>query len=186
MTMGSQDFHVTRLNHSHDLITIQRVELGENTCPQEILINNVFNYSDTAENITLSYECRSRGLTNHSFNCKRDGRKTFAMLIKSNENECGAEKIEIPVEKKAFEELMSGNAVLNETLVQPFDMKYFAYERYCRECKDSDGRCGSNKDSPAIFACYCRDRPHQLKCERSKPGIPSYFHSRLTLSESYS
>ncbi|XWS37634.1 hypothetical protein CRYUN_Cryun19dG0061600 [Craigia yunnanensis] len=167
MTVGSQDFYVVHLNQSRGLITIQRVQFGEIICPQEILINNVFNYSDTSKNITLRYDCGRRGLTNESFTCKKDGRETFAMLFKSNENECGGEKVQIPVEKKAFEELMRGIAALSETLVQPFDMKYFAYEEYCRECKDSGGRCGSNDTSPAIFACYCRDRPHQIKC---KPG----------------
>ncbi|XP_022766010.1 LEAF RUST 10 DISEASE-RESISTANCE LOCUS RECEPTOR-LIKE PROTEIN KINASE-like 1.2 [Durio zibethinus] len=169
MTMSSQEFLVLYLNSSHGLITIQRVEFEENTCPQEVLINNSFNYSDTAENITLSYGCQSGELTNHSFTCKKDGSETFAMLFKSNESECDGEKVEIPIGNKAFDEFMRGIAALNETLVQPFDIKYFAYDHYCRQCKHSGGRCGSNKTSPGTFVCYCRDRPYQLICKRSEP-----------------
>ncbi|XWS37636.1 hypothetical protein CRYUN_Cryun19dG0061800 [Craigia yunnanensis] len=92
------DSHIAAM--SRGLITIQRVEFGENTCPQEILINDVFKYSDIAENIILSYDYGSRGLTNHSFTCKKNGRATFAMFFKSNDNECGGEKVKVPVEKR--------------------------------------------------------------------------------------
>ncbi|XP_022766020.1 LEAF RUST 10 DISEASE-RESISTANCE LOCUS RECEPTOR-LIKE PROTEIN KINASE-like 2.1 [Durio zibethinus] len=176
MTMSSQEFLVLYLNSSDRLITIRRVEFGENTCPQEVLIKNSFNYSDTAENITLSYGCRSRELANHSLTCKKNGRETLVMLFKSNENECGGEKVEIPVGNKAFDEFMRGTASLNETLVQPFDMKYVAYDAYCRQCKHSSGRCGSNNTLPGTFVCYCRDRPHQLTCKRSEPGSRFSFN----------
>ncbi|XWS60926.1 hypothetical protein CRYUN_Cryun07bG0080400 [Craigia yunnanensis] len=179
MTISSQEFQLVHLNQSRGLITIQRVEFGKNTCPEEILINNIFNYSDTAENITLFYNCQSG---DHSFTCKKEGSEGFTMFFKNDGDKCGAEKVEIPVGSKALDELKRGITALNETLVQPFDMKYFAYDEYCRQCKDSGGRCGSNKDLPAAFVCYCPDRPHQLiKCE---PGmLASVFHSLLTLSE---
>ncbi|XVF09558.1 hypothetical protein REPUB_Repub07fG0104400 [Reevesia pubescens] len=169
ITISSQEFQLMHLNQSRGLMTIQRV--GLNTCPEEILINNAFNYSETAQNITLFYGCRSRGLANHNFTCEKEGSEKSAVFFKIGENECrGAENVEIPVGNKAFDELMRGTADLNGTLFQPFDMKYFAYEVYCRQCKDSYGRCGSEKDSPTTFACYCRDRPHLLKCDYGKSG----------------
>ena len=182
ITISSQEFQLVHLNQSRGLMTIQRVEFGENTCPGEILINNVFNYSETAENVTLFYNCQRGVLANHILTCKKEGSEASAMFFKNDGDTCGAEKVEIPVESKALDELKRGIAALNETLVQPFDMKYFGYDGYCRQCKQSGGRCGSNKDSPAIFACYCRDGPHQLKCEAGMPA--SVFHSLLTLSES--
>ncbi|XVF12290.1 hypothetical protein REPUB_Repub08aG0103000 [Reevesia pubescens] len=184
MSINSQEFQLLRLTQSVGLMKIQRLGFGENTCPEEILINNVFNYSHTAQNITLFYGCRNRGLAaNHSFTCKKGGSERFAVFFKNDENECEGEKVKIPVGKTAFDELMGGIAVLNETLVQPFDMKYFAYDDYCRQCKLSGGRCGSSKDSPTTFACYCRDRPHQLKCHAGPGGMPvSYLHSPLTLT----
>ncbi|XVF53878.1 hypothetical protein PTKIN_Ptkin05aG0135000 [Pterospermum kingtungense] len=167
MTLGSQEFQVMNLNQSGGLITIRRMEFGDNyTCPQEILINNAFNYTETSENITLFYNCRSRGL---AYTCKENGRERSVSWFKTNEYECDdGEKVEIPVGKKAFDELMNGFASLNETLLEPFDMKYFAYDDYCKQCKDSGGRCGSKQDSPLTFLCYCRDGPHQLKCKTGK------------------
>ncbi|XVF53880.1 hypothetical protein PTKIN_Ptkin05aG0135200 [Pterospermum kingtungense] len=174
MTLGSQEFQVMNLNQSGGLITIRRMEFGDNyTCPQEILINNAFNYTKTSENITLFYNCRSRGL---GYTCKKGGRERSVSWFKSNEHECDAdgEKVEIPAGKKAFDELMNGLASLNETLLEPFDMKYFAYDDYCKQCKDSGGRCGPKQDLPSKFLCYCHDRPHQLKCKTGMPA--SYFH----------
>ncbi|XVE64029.1 hypothetical protein DITRI_Ditri07aG0068600 [Diplodiscus trichospermus] len=170
MTISFQEFQLLHLNKSHGLITIRRMELGENTCPWQILVNNVFNYSDTAKSVTLLYDCGSRGITNHSFICEKDGSERFGVLSENNGNECGGEKVEIPVGNKAFDELMSGITLLNETLARPFDMKYFAYDGYCKQYKHSGGRCGSNKDMPLVFACYCRDQPQQFKCQ-SKSGF---------------
>ncbi|KAA3455766.1 LEAF RUST 10 DISEASE-RESISTANCE LOCUS RECEPTOR-LIKE PROTEIN KINASE-like 2.1 [Gossypium australe] len=84
MILGSQDFQVLHLNQSRDLLTIKRVELNS-TCPHQILITNLFNYSETAENIILH----------------------------------------------------------------------------------SGGRCGSNESLPSALLCYCRDRPHRLKCQHA-------------------
>ncbi|XWS48279.1 hypothetical protein CRYUN_Cryun13aG0061600 [Craigia yunnanensis] len=165
MTIISQEFQLVHLNQARGLMTIQRVQFGENTCPEEILINNVFDYSETAENDTLFYDCQSGVLANHSFTCKKEGSEASAMFFKNDGDTCGPEKVEIPVGSKALDELKRGIADLNETLVQPFDMKHFGYDGYCRQCKESGGSCGSNKDQTAIFACYCRDGPHQLTCE---------------------
>ncbi|KAK8483287.1 hypothetical protein V6N13_016978 [Hibiscus sabdariffa] len=161
LTLSSQEFRVLYLNASHGLLTIQRLNLS--TCPRQISITSAFNYSETAENITLLYDCRSSGLqSNHSFNCTRNGRETspVTVLVKDEENNC-SEKVEIPVGAKASDDPFPA---VNETLLQPFYMKYFAYEQYCRQCKDSGGRCGSNESLPAAFACYCRDGPHQIHC----------------------
>ncbi|KAK9045306.1 hypothetical protein V6N11_059192 [Hibiscus sabdariffa] len=162
LTLSSQEFRVLYLNASHGLLTIQRLDLT--TCPGEISITSAFNYSETAENVTLLYGCRSTGLqSNQSFYCTRGGREEFPVLVKDEENECG-EKVEIPVGAKAFDDLMNGFPAVNETLLEPFYMKYFAYEQYCKQCKDSGGRCGSNQSIPAAFACYCPDGPHQIHC----------------------
>ncbi|XVE58806.1 hypothetical protein DITRI_Ditri04bG0198500 [Diplodiscus trichospermus] len=170
MTISSQEFQLVHLTPSRGLMTIQRVKSGENTCPKEILITNVFNYSETAENITLFYGHRGEALANHSFTCEKEGtEEVMTMFFKNDEEKLSDEKVEIPVGRKAPDELKRGIAALNETLFRPFDMKYFAYEEYCRQCKQSGGRCGSKKDSPSVFACYCRDRPHQIKC---KTGMP--------------
>ncbi|KAH1091538.1 hypothetical protein J1N35_018795, partial [Gossypium stocksii] len=123
MTLGSQDFQVLHLNQSRDLLTIKRVELNS-TCPQQILITNLFNYSETAENITLFYDCRSRGGSNHSFSCRKGGREMFPVLFKEDENDCdgSSEKVEIPVGKKAFDDLMSGTSAVTEK----FNRNYIA------------------------------------------------------------
>ncbi|KAK8525901.1 hypothetical protein V6N12_020388 [Hibiscus sabdariffa] len=172
LTLSSQEFRVLYLNASHGLLTIQRLNLS--TCPRQISITSAFNYSETAENITLLYDCRSSGLqSNHSFNCTRNGRETspVTVLVKDEENNC-SEKVEIPVGAKASDDPFPA---VNETLLQPFYMKYFAYEQYCRQCKDSGGRCGSNESLPAAFACYCRDGPHQIHCHH-EPGVAVVHH----------
>ncbi|KAA3455763.1 LEAF RUST 10 DISEASE-RESISTANCE LOCUS RECEPTOR-LIKE PROTEIN KINASE-like 1.2 isoform X1 [Gossypium australe] len=149
MTLSSQEFYVLHLNRSHGLLTIKRVELN-NTCPQTILINNAFNYTETAENITL-------------------------------------EQVEIPIGKKAFDDLIGGISTVNESLLEPFDIKYFAYDDYCKECEDSGGRCGYKQTETSLFACYCRDHPHTTKCHEGGSGsnlgrklaigniLPSFF-----------
>ncbi|TYG90229.1 hypothetical protein ES288_A12G164900v1 [Gossypium darwinii] len=60
MTLGSQDLQVLHLNRSHGLFTIKRVELNS-TCPQQILIMDLFKRFGTTENITPSYDCQRRG-----------------------------------------------------------------------------------------------------------------------------
>ncbi|KAL4362737.1 hypothetical protein GQ457_04G012190 [Hibiscus cannabinus] len=169
LTLSSQEFRLLHLNASRGLLTIQRLDL--NTCPGQISITSAFNYSETAENITLLYGCPSSGLqSNHNFNCTRNGREELLVLAKDEENNC-SEKVEIPVGAKAFYDLMNGFLAVHETLLEPFDMKYFAYEQYCRQCKDSGGRCGSNESLPAAFACYCRDGPHQIHCRHGNSSF---------------
>lgn len=194
LKMGSQQFRLMNLNPSRGLMTIQREQLGFGqsnnniTCPQQILITAAFNYSDTAENITLSYGCRnrSRGLTNHSFFCKKDGFQISATWILNESNignECdgGGEKlVEIPVGKRALDELKFGvNSNLTEALLETFDVKYYAYDETCKQCKDSGGRCGSNEKFQTTFACYCRDGPTLFECkpfqETSKSSIVFYL-----------
>ncbi|TYI09288.1 hypothetical protein ES332_A09G062300v1 [Gossypium tomentosum] len=175
MTLASQHFQVLRLNQSRDSLTIKRVELNS-TCPQQILITNLFNYSETAENIILLYDCRSRGGSNYSFSCRKGGREMFPVLFKEDENDCdeSSEKVEIPVGKKAFDNLMSGTSAVNESLIEPFDMRYFSYGVYCKLCRHSGGRCGSNESLHPVLLCYCRDRPHRLKCQHAH-GMPCFF-----------
>ncbi|XP_039031350.1 LEAF RUST 10 DISEASE-RESISTANCE LOCUS RECEPTOR-LIKE PROTEIN KINASE-like 2.1 [Hibiscus syriacus] len=163
LTLSSQRFRVLNLNASFGLLTIQRVDL--NTCPREILITDAFNYSFSAENITLFYGCRLRGL--QPFSCTRDGREASPVFV-VDENECdgSTEKVEIPVGKQAFHDLINGITSVNESLLQPFNMRYFAYEEYCKLCKDSGGGCGSNETvSSGGFVCYCRDHPHIFRCD---------------------
>ncbi|KAK6249683.1 hypothetical protein SCA6_003688 [Theobroma cacao] len=90
------------------------------------------------------------------------------MFFKNDENPRGkycGEEVEVPVEKKARDGLMSGTRALDKTLPEPFETKYFADDNYRRQCKDSGGRCGFNTTSTKVFVCYCRDRPHLIKCE---------------------
>ncbi|XP_012484276.1 LEAF RUST 10 DISEASE-RESISTANCE LOCUS RECEPTOR-LIKE PROTEIN KINASE-like 2.1 [Gossypium raimondii] len=174
MTLSSQEFYVLHLNRSHSLLTIRRVELN-NTCPQPILMNNAFNYTETAENIKLVYDCRSRGGPNHRFSCRKGGKETSLMFFKEDENECigNSEQVEIPIGKKAFDDLIGGISTVNESLVQPFDIRYFAYDPYCKHCKDSGGRCGHNQTETSAFVCNCRDKPHLLECNQGRSGSNS-------------
>ncbi|KAK8278746.1 hypothetical protein V6Z12_D09G064400 [Gossypium hirsutum] len=171
MTLSSQEFYVLHLNRSHGLLTIKRVELN-NTCPQPILMNNAFNYTETAENITLFYDCRSRGGPNHRFSCRKGGKETSLMFFKEDENECigYSEQVEIPIGKKAFDDLIGGISTVNESLVQPFDIRYFADDPYCEHCKDSGGRCGYNRTVTSAFVCYCRDKPYILELNQGRRG----------------
>ncbi|TYI64060.1 hypothetical protein E1A91_D09G060600v1 [Gossypium mustelinum] len=182
MTLSSQEFYVLHLNRSHGLLTIKRVELN-NTCPQPILMNNAFNYTETAENITLFYDCRSRGGPNHRFSCRKGGKETSLMFFKEDENECigNSEQVEIPIGKKAFDDLIGGISTVNESLVQPFDIRYVAYDPYCKHCKDSGGRCGYNQTETSAFVCYCRDKPHLFKCNQGRRG--SNLGRKLAIEE---
>ncbi|EOY21083.1 Kinase superfamily protein, putative [Theobroma cacao] len=171
ITISSQEFQVVHLNQTHGLMTIQRVESEENTCPEEIFTYDVFNYSDTAANITLLYGCPSRGFADNSFTCKKDQSETFAVFGNNDEYHCRGKVVEVPVEKKARDELIRGTRALDKTLFEPFEMRYFAFDDYCRQCKNSGGRCGSNKTLTAVFLCYCRDHPYPIKCERGGKGF---------------
>ncbi|MBA0799899.1 hypothetical protein Gohar_010382, partial [Gossypium harknessii] len=90
------------------------------------------------------------------------------MFFKEDENECigNSEQVEIPIGKKAFDDLIGGISTVNESLVQPFDIRYFAYDPYCKRCKDSGGRCGNNQTVTSAFVCYCRDKPRIHKCNQ--------------------
>ncbi|OMO51756.1 hypothetical protein CCACVL1_29611 [Corchorus capsularis] len=182
VTISSQEFQLLHINQSFWLMTIQRPELGEDTiCPKRVLIDDVFNYSDTTVNMTLSYgNCRSRAAANHTFKCKVDGLEAVDLLFENNELGC-VEQVEIPVGNKALEELKLGKTALNETLFQPFDMHYIAYTAYCKSCLQSGGRCGSNGSIPAQFACYCPDHPYLVKCNLGMPPFLTLPYRKLDL-----
>lgn len=80
MTLGSQDLQVLHLNQSRGLLTIKRVELNS-TCPQPILITNLFKHFGTTENITLLYDCQRRGGPNHSFSCRKGGKEILTLTF---------------------------------------------------------------------------------------------------------
>ncbi|EOY21088.1 Kinase superfamily protein, putative [Theobroma cacao] len=184
ITISSQEFQVVHLNQAHGLMTIQRVESEENTCPEEIFTYNVFNYSDTAANITLLYGCPRRGFADNSFTCKKDQSETFAVFGNNDEYHCRGKVVEVPVEKKARDELIRGTRALDKTLFEPFEMRYFAYDHYCRQCKNSGGRCGSNKTLTAVFLCYCRDHPYPIKCERATETLSADWHFEACMPRS--
>ncbi|KAG4128949.1 hypothetical protein ERO13_D09G049950v2 [Gossypium hirsutum] len=91
------------------------------------------------------------------------------MFFKEDENECigNSEQVEIPIGRKVFDDLIGGISTVNGSIVEPFDIRYFAYNDYCKQCEDSGGRCGSNQTETSLFVCYRRDHPHILKCNQA-------------------
>nr|KJB34322.1 hypothetical protein B456_006G059800 [Gossypium raimondii] len=64
---------------------------------------------------------------------KRGGKETSLMFFKEDKNECigNSEQVEILIGKKAFDDLISEINSVNESLVEPFDMRFIAYGDYC-------------------------------------------------------
>ncbi|MBA0739598.1 hypothetical protein Gogos_012854 [Gossypium gossypioides] len=72
-------------------------------------------------------------------------------------------KLKFLLGKKAFDDLISEINNVNESLVEPFDMRFIAYGDYCKECRDPGGRYGSNENETSLFAYYCRDHPYSTE-----------------------
>ncbi|MBA0614936.1 hypothetical protein Godav_015148, partial [Gossypium davidsonii] len=108
------------------------------------------------------------GGPNHRFSCRKGGKETSLMFFKEDENECigNSEQVEIPIGRKVFDDLIGEISTVNGSIVEPFDIRYFAYNNYCKQCEDSGERCGSNLIETSLFVCYCRDHPHILKCNQ--------------------
>ncbi|MBA0767095.1 hypothetical protein Gotri_016048 [Gossypium trilobum] len=84
---------------------------------------------NSQEFYVLHLNCR--GL-DHRFSCRKGGKETSLMFFKEDKNECigNSEQVEILIGKKAFDDLISEINSVNESLVEPFDMRFIAYGDY--------------------------------------------------------
>ena len=192
---GNLGFHVLNINKSHHIMTIKRLDLGDNPCPLTFVINTTLDfynfdyYPPNDINMTLFYGCPSgvSGLDKASFPCSLgavDPRHNTAYFVNESFNntpkllkECHT-NIKVPILRTALiNESEGGVKALRNVLNQGFDVDYSnAWSFFCSKYEASGGICGSNS-SPHPFVCFCRDGDQPLAC--SSNGLHARFSSHF-------
>ncbi|KAK9054209.1 hypothetical protein SSX86_025287 [Deinandra increscens subsp. villosa] len=174
LVLESVDYRVLDIDSSTQTITLARKDLWSIICP-EYLHNTTYNstlYNGDnfdQENASLYNRCQDNipGLANYQFSCnvngtQSDGYAYRTSLITPTVNnllvQCNS-YITIPVDRYFAIQLASGNASesdMRSALMTGFKLEWMANNYECDQCSRSNGRCGSNSTSPALFACYKR------------------------------
>ncbi|XP_059643783.1 LEAF RUST 10 DISEASE-RESISTANCE LOCUS RECEPTOR-LIKE PROTEIN KINASE-like 2.5 [Cornus florida] len=169
-------FRVLEINSSGSMMTMARLDLWDNPCPQ-ILSNITFDntffslHSSTARSLYLFYNCTS-SLTEflNNFTCPLDsvresnrfyGDESF-LSIQLETTTC-QHGIEVPVFRTSLEGLWDISLNLQQALNLGFEVQYNASNVECSSCESSGGTCGSDPTT-LQFVCLCHDQPHHLTC----------------------
>ena len=123
---GNLGFHVLNINKSHHIMTIKRLDLGDNPCPLTFVINTTLDfynfdyYPPNDINMTLFYGCPSgvSGLNGVNFSCSLDNTANYFVddLFEGYNT-----SIEVPILRTA---LIDESVGLQNVLNQGFDVDY--------------------------------------------------------------
>ncbi|GKV23577.1 hypothetical protein SLEP1_g33288 [Rubroshorea leprosula] len=146
------------------------------TLPCPTTLNySLFSPDKTVVNMTLFSSCSESNLSrvriepSRRINCTTNGESgasKFSLFLRDNETNLVScqEKVVGPVPNEALDEFNSGTLNLSGTLMRNFNVQGLTDNDFCERCLRSGGRCGSNRNSPESFACYCRDRRYDIEC----------------------
>ncbi|KAG6627501.1 hypothetical protein CIPAW_15G133100 [Carya illinoinensis] len=175
-------FRVLNFNQSTNNMTIARMDLWGNLCPEKKLTTalnyTLYDYSSTVQNLTLFYGCTQAVSISagNSFECS-PGAWNNAYFVDDNlppsvnlsefKDFC-TDTVKVPVLKTSApneDPDHTGGAApsLIRALEKGFEVEYEqSLEVACSGCQDSGGRCGSN--STSRFLCFCRDGVQSFNC----------------------
>ncbi|KAA8547780.1 hypothetical protein F0562_004209 [Nyssa sinensis] len=188
LTANSITYRVLQINQSEKTLTLARLDLWNNICPQTFvnstLNSTIFNTDVGNVDLTLIYGCSS--VMNYTpqnlFSCNVSGvNSTDAFYLTGpvpsdpimSFIECHV-SIVTPVLGDAGVRLTSNRSTLEEVLMQGFNVNYSdPYDNQCSQCIESGGQCGFDSSSGQAV-CICVDRPCPASPPASSPvGIPA-------------
>ncbi|CAI9110656.1 OLC1v1010720C2 [Oldenlandia corymbosa var. corymbosa] len=175
--IGQVTYRVLKLGGT---VTIARDDLWNNFCPTFLMNTtldfNIFSYSDSNENLTLSYGCTSSAPAaetkpSNEFVCVVNDTTsssffTSTNVISSNTTnplplKCNS-SIFVPIHQTAAKNLKD-TAALRAALAAGFTLRYEANNTICKGCIQTGGRCGYNHASSS-FVCYCYSGAQDFVC----------------------
>ncbi|XP_042961430.1 LEAF RUST 10 DISEASE-RESISTANCE LOCUS RECEPTOR-LIKE PROTEIN KINASE-like 2.1 [Carya illinoinensis] len=177
-------FRLLNLNQSTNNMTIARMDLWDNPCPEKKLTTalnyTLYGYTSTVQNLTIFYRCMRAIPPLNGFECS-PGAWNNAYFVDdtlqpginlSEFNQLCDATVKVPIFKTtAFNEVPVGGAapLLVEALKEGFEVEYDrSLLVACSGCQSSGGRCGSNSTSP--FFCFCRDGVQSGICAPNNSG----------------
>lgn len=178
MTIWEQEFHVMRIDHSNQILTLAPAEFLQDSCPETISYafdfgNSLLKLAQTVVNLTLFYNC-SPGISvpkNNIRPCKNNEPGDIGIFYMNDSfvrnngvNLHACRKVQVQVKETSLVELESGKLSLFSALKEGFDVKYDASNDSCFNCEASRGKCGSDITNADAFTCFCRDQPRPLVC----------------------
>ncbi|WCJ21915.1 hypothetical protein M5689_004027 [Euphorbia peplus] len=188
ITIENQDFYILSLNQSQDEMTLVRMDMLDDLCPDEItdftnITLNAARFGFASDfytkfsNITLFYNCTDLTNNSYRFVCPINGEARDAFydydgrqggeLMEEVISKCTI-KVDIPVPKTALQDDQLGFDDLSRALKQGFNVSY-RYNEDCVSCRGSGGICGTNLTT-WDFTCFCSDQPYRVSCP-NKSGI---------------
>lgn len=178
--IGSQTFRVLSIDQNAHTITLARIDLLDDVCPQEF-VNTALNYTlfgythETVQFLNLSYTCPTFEIpSRNSIRCSIDGRDRNGFYLDEsfwssdrwrNLPPCET-NITVPVSRTAIEEFRrSEEMTVRELLEDGFRVEYRYNVEACSACEKSDGLCwyGTNSSS---HSCICNNEIHLSNCSR--------------------
>lgn len=174
MMLGDKKYRILDMIMENHRITVARVDLLENICPQQsgnFSLGDHFSF--TANNLyaNLLFNCESSP-TESQYNCSTDEptRHSYVLSIFQNsgsDSSYGSEGCQlsmvIPMLKSSAEDVLSNNSSADEALKKGFEISWNVDMRPCTDCIKYDGRCGYNVSLDA-FSCFCWDGAHKTTC----------------------
>uniref|UniRef100_A0A5B6YZB9 non-specific serine/threonine protein kinase n=1 Tax=Davidia involucrata TaxID=16924 RepID=A0A5B6YZB9_DAVIN len=170
---NSFTYRVLQINQIEKTLTLARLDLWNNTCPQ-IFVNSTLNSSifDTSvgnEDLTMIYGCSPRVPVNppNLFSCNVSGANSsdsYYMIGPVPTDplmrfmKCDV-SITVRLLSEAAFRLNSNRSTVEEVLMEGFNVNYSdPYEKQCSECIGSGGQCEFHLNSGEPV-CNCSGRP---------------------------
>ncbi|XP_059640717.1 LEAF RUST 10 DISEASE-RESISTANCE LOCUS RECEPTOR-LIKE PROTEIN KINASE-like 1.2 isoform X1 [Cornus florida] len=175
-------FRVLGINSSGYTITMARLDLWDNHCPQTLtnitLNTTFFGYPSTVRNLYIFYNCTSNFtidfVIRNNFTCDFDGSsesngfyadESFLRIQLNGSYGTSCEDgIEVSVLKTSLDGLWNGSVNLQKALNLGFEVIYNTDDFQCAACETSGGTCGFNL-ATREFVCFCHDQPHRRTCQ---------------------
>ncbi|KAA8547784.1 hypothetical protein F0562_004213 [Nyssa sinensis] len=173
LTANSITYRVLQINQSEKTLTLARLDLWNNSCPQTFvnstLNSTIFNTDVGNGDLTMMYGCSStmNYTPQNLFSCNVNGVNSSDSFYLTGPVprdpiisflECNV-SIVTPVIGDAGVRLTSNRSTLEEVLMQGFNVNYSdPYDNQCSQCIENGGQCGFESSSGQAV-CICGDRP---------------------------
>ncbi|CAA7032458.1 unnamed protein product [Microthlaspi erraticum] len=169
---------IVSANLSDKTITVADDSLVEGGCPKiwEFNGDDRFALSPKTEKIDL-FDCRGNprpasSLSTISCQESNEPQRRYHVFESSNPPLNCTKAGEIPMLGSAKNVLLQSNGsnqALRIALGKGFELRYNIEDKFCQDCTDSSGICGSESRS-GTFRCLCSDKPHKLSCKINDKG----------------
>ncbi|XP_021909073.1 LEAF RUST 10 DISEASE-RESISTANCE LOCUS RECEPTOR-LIKE PROTEIN KINASE-like 1.2 isoform X4 [Carica papaya] len=175
MDVEDQSFRVLNVDRSLQVVSISRMDLADDVCNPEILLNTTsalnhtrFRFPSDIRNLSLFYGCDEGG--SNSLPCESEPARSKHVYYSNeqfpddsppNMGSCNLQII-VPIPSSHLRDLFEGTIGLREAMSRGFNVEYVSPNENCSACERSGGFCGSDDDQK--FVCFCSGGPQPDKC----------------------